>query len=243
MASSAQVKRCRWKVNFSLTDKVLAKTIVDLPDVKLLKEVVENNTYVTAIEITTPELSFVEAVELSSLIANRCADLMSFIAGLSVSCTLQQINEIGLPGAVKASLKPFTVDAIISAPRDIDISTTPFLNVLGGKDEKLSRQLSHYRRGIASSDTIEKIREFYQVLEDEAGKPFRQRYGWLRDLVNHPELTYDTSSKKKSTEQLGKNYIDPSSPMDLKNLKEQLHQVKRDAEITLSRKLFLARDE
>jgi len=241
--NGSQLKKCKWKVNFSLTDKVLAKATVDLPDVKLLHEVIENNTYVTGIEITTSELSFVEAVEHSSLIANRCADLMSLMSGLGVSSTLQQINEIGPPEAAKAGFKTFTMDTICVKPIDIDISTNQFLNVLDGKDEKLSRQLSHYRRGLASSDTIEKMREFYQVLEDERETSLKHRYGWIRDLVSHPELTFDATSKKKAFEQLGKTYIDPSSPSDLKKLEEQLRQIQHDAEITLKRNLFPVKKE
>jgi len=243
MTSSAEVKRCRWKVNFSLTDKVLAKTIVDLPDIKLLTEVVRNNTYITAIEIATPELSFAEATEFSSLAANRCCDLISFVIGRGVSCTLQQINEIGPPGAVKGGFKLFTVGTIIEAPKDFDLSTAPFLRVLEDEDQKLARQLSHYRRGIASLDIIEKVREFYQVLEDETGSQFKEKYQWLRDLVSHPELTRSTASKQKATERVRKTYVDLSSPRDIKTLQKQLEQIKLDAKMSLGRKLCLLSEE
>jgi hypothetical protein len=243
MTSSAQAKKCRWRVNFSLTDKVLAKTIIDLPDIKLLTEVVRNNTYITAIEIATPESSFAEATEFSSLAANRCCDLISFIVGRGVSCTLQQMNEIGPPGTVKAGFKSFTTDAIIEAPKDFDLSTAPFLKVLDDKDQKLARQLSHYRRGIASLDIIEKVREFYLVLEDETGSQFKEKYQWLRDLVSHPELNRPTASKEKATERMGRTYVDPSSPRDMENLQEKLEQIKLDAEISLGRKLCLFSEE
>jgi hypothetical protein len=219
---------------------VLANTVKDLPQIRLLTQIVENNTYITSIEITTPELPFIGAVEYSSHRANLCVALISFYVGRGISCTLQQMNEIGTPGSVKEGAKFFTINSILEAPRDIDITLTQFSNALEGKDQILTRQLGHYRKGIASSDAIKRILEFYQVLEDEYPKQnisFRQKYGYVRDLLSHAKLDRETS-RKKAENLVGKPYFDPSSPQDLKALEKQARQIECDAENVLKLKLF-----
>jgi hypothetical protein len=242
-----QVKICKWKAVFKLVpERIGVAQVKDLPNVKLVIDVTENEKYITSLEITTPDSSFVDAINYSELIANRCVDIISYRVGFGVSCSLSQINEIGSPRAVKTGAIIRLSDAMVTKMQNIDITTSSFSGVLQNKDERLARQLSHYRRGLSSSDISKKILEFYQVLEDEyydGNRPFQQKYGYVRNLVTHPELTRNRTEIEKAEKLIGKPYFDPSSPQDSKAFEEQLHQIKCDAENVLKKKLSAEKNE
>jgi hypothetical protein len=230
---------CKWKAVFKLVpERIGVSQVKDLPDVKLLTDVIGNNRYITSIEITTPDSSFVDAINYSKLIANRCVDMISYIVGFGVSCSLSQINEIGPPGTVKTGAVFCTIDAVLSKMQNVDITTTSFSNALQNRDRKLVRQLSHYRLGLLSSDIVEKIREFYQVLEDEYTKnhPSIEKYKYVRHLVSHPELT-KSRSKEEAEKIVGKSYFDPSAPEDICALERHLEEIKNNAEQLIKSKI------
>ena len=237
--SGTGVKICKWRAVFKLVpDGVGVAQVKDLPEVRLVTEVKGNNKYITSIEITTPDLSFVDAVTYSKLVANRCVDMISYIIGRGVSCSLGQITEIGPPGTVKTGRAFYGVDALLSTLQNVDITTASFSDVLQNKNTKLARQLSHYRRGVASSDVVEQIREFYQVLEDEypENHPFMQKYRYVRHLVSHAELT-DKRSKEEAKKIVGKPYLDPSAPEDMRALETHLDEIKNKAEQVIRSKI------
>lgn len=221
----------QWKVIFITTPKVVVSKVLNLPNVTLVTESDERNTSITSIEITTPDLSFVDAINYSQLMANRCADILSFISGYGVVCSLKQINEIGGDiGTPKMGAVMFTADALFVKPTEVNLTRPAFLGVIKEKDEKLARQLSHLRRGISSSDLIEQIREFYQIIEDEYGENDHrtEQYKYVRHLVNHAELTR-AKSKEEAIRILGKPYLDPSQPSDISVLSHHLASLKKDA--------------
>ena len=239
MNSGQQVKKCKWKAVFKLEPKrILVLKVKDFPEVKLVTDSDGRNTSITSIEVITPELSFVEAINHSKLKANRCIDMISFISGFGVSCTLKQINELGTSGTPKTGATFCSADAVISKPQEVNITTTAFSNVLQGMNEKLARQLSHYRRGLSSIDIVEQIREFYQVVEDEYpnNHPFRKKYKNVRHLVSHAELA-DPRSKSEAMKILGKTYFDPSAPTDMTTLVTHLKQIKDEAERIIKSKI------
>jgi hypothetical protein len=239
MGIRQQAKICKWIAVFKLTpERIGVAQVKDLPNVKLLTDVTGNNKYITSLEITTPDLSFVDAINYSKLIANRCGDIISYIVGFGVSCSLSQINEIGPSGTIKTGAVFLLADAVLSKMQNVDITTTSFSGVLENKDRKLARQLSHYRRGLSSSDTIEKIREFYQVLDDEYPKdhPSIQKYRYVRHLVSHPELTKDRSIEE-AEKIFGRPYLDPSAPEDIQALQKHLNEIKYEAEQLIKAKI------
>jgi hypothetical protein len=182
-------------------------------------------------EITTPNLSFVDAINYSRIIANRCTDILSFIVGYGVSCSLKQINEIGSEvGKVKTGAVFMSADAFIVKPEEVDMTKPSFSRILRNQDDKLARQLSHYRRGVSSTDVIDQIREYYQIIEDEYGKNDQRtkKYTFVRHLVNHPYLN-DPNAAAAATTIVGKPYLDPSAPSDILALKAELDTLKNEA--------------
>lgn len=232
MSAGKQAKICKWKAIFKLTpERIGVAQVKDIPEVRLVAETIGNNTFITSIEITTSDMSFVDAVNYSNKIANRCVDFISSLVGYGASCSLGQINEIGPPRTVKEEATSFGADCVLSRLQNVDITTSSFSNALHDKDTKLTRQLSHYRRGLASSDVIEKTREFYLVLEDEYSEnhPFRQKYRYVRHLVSHADLT-DPHSAEEAKRIVGKSYLDPSVPEDMRALEKHLDEIKNEAE-------------
>jgi hypothetical protein len=238
MRNDPPVKKCKWNAIFNLEPRIIVAKVKSLPDVKLLTVLNGTSTFITEIEITAPELSFIEATKYSEEKANRCADIISFTTGFSVSCTLRQINEVGTAGTVKTGAATYGVAATFYRPQEVNITTPKFSNILHYKDEKLARQLSHFRKGISSSDMVQKIREFYQVVEDEYSKhhPFIEKYKYVRDLVSHPEMTFNRS-KAEAKKIVGKEYFDPSSPQDMAALEIHLEQIEGEAERIIKSKI------
>lgn len=238
MSHTREAKVCKWKATFKLRPDIEVKQIRDLPDVRLITKDRKNRKRMTGIEVTTPDLSFVDAINYSTLLANRCADIISYTNGIGVSCSLKQINEIGPAGEVKTGGAFLSCNAILVKPQEIDIANTAFLNVLRSKDEKLSRQLSHYRRAIASSDIVEKLREFYLVLEDEYPKNhrIRHKYKYARNLVSHAKLIWPESARE-AKRILGKPYLDPSAPSDMQALQRHVDDIKGEAKKCIETKI------
>jgi len=229
----------RWKARFSIhPDGIAVSKVLNLPDVTLVTESGGGSTSVTSIEITTPILSFVDAINNSQRMANRCTDILSFVSGYGVTCSLNQINEIGDGGAAKTGAIDFSADASIVKPEEVDLTRPAFLRVIKEKDEKLARQLSHFRRGISSLDIIEQIREFYQIMEDEYGEndPKTEEYKYVRHLVSHPDLCRP-DAKAAAIAMLGKSYLDPSEPNDMSALSNHLANLKNDAKSIIESKI------
>ncbi len=240
MRNDPPVKKCKWNATFDLEPRIIVAKVNSLPDVKLLTVLDGSSTFITSIEITTPELSFIDATKYARTKANRCADIISFITTFPISCTLRQINEIGPAGTVRTGAATFEVTSHLYRPQEVDMTTAKFSDVLYNKDEKLARQLSYFRRGISSFDIVQKIREFYQVVEDEYAcaqdHPFIKKYKYVRDLVSHPEMTRPRS-KAEAKKIVGKEYFDPSSPQDMAALEAHLEQIKGEAERIIKSKI------
>lgn len=221
-----------WKARFIVHPNGIAVSkVLNLPDVTLVTESIGGSTRVTSVEITTPILSLVDAKRYSQRMANRCADILSFISGYGVTCYLKQMNEIGGEvGTAKAGTISVSFDASLERPEEVDLTKPAFLRVIQEKDEKLARQLSHFRRGISSLDIIEQIREFYQIVEDEYGEshPKTAKYRYVRHIVSHPELV-TTNAKAAAIQMMGKSYLDPSEPNDVSVLSNHLVDLKKDA--------------
>jgi hypothetical protein len=223
-------KTCRWKASFVVNPPVKVSGIKDLPDIKLKTKTEGNQTHIIGIEITTPDQQFVDALNHATLVANRCTDYLTLICGFGVATNITQINEIGKPEDLKNGAAFLKADLVISRVKEIDLTNSRFLDILNLKDDRLARQLSHYRRGIASRDIIERIREYYLVIEDEypSDHPFLERYKYVRHLVSHPELNA-AKSADEARRLLGKTYFDPSVPQDLAALERNLADIKDTA--------------
>lgn len=210
-----------------------------MPDVTLVTDSDGRNTSVISIEIITPVLSFLDAINYSQRMANRCTDVLSFISGYGVACSLKQINEIGEEvGAAKIGAIFFSVGGLLVKPGEVDLTKPAFSRVIQEKDKKLARQFSHFRLGISSLDVIEQIREFYQIIEDEYGEndPKTQKYKCLRNLLSHPELI-KPESKAAAIAMVGKSYLDPSEPSDISVLLKHLVNLKNDAMCIIESKI------
>jgi len=221
-----------WRAKFSINpDGVIVSKVLNLPDVTLVTEFDGSNNRIISVEIITPNFPLFDAIDYLQRIANRCTDILSFISGYGVSCVLRQMNEInGEDGTAKTGIVPISFDAALAKPEEVDLTKPAFLRVIEEKDEKLARQLSHFRLGISSSNIIEQIREYYQIIEDEYGQddPRLVKYKWVRDLLMHAKLDH----KKAIAEALkivGKPYFDPSAPKDISALSTHLIDIKTKA--------------
>ena len=184
-------------------------------------------------------MSFIEAVNYSKLLANRCADIISSMIGTGVSFSFKQITELPeTPGQFEKTTF-FQIGYQTSFRLEvIDMTKFSILEVFSNKNAKLARQLSHYRRALLSSDPINQIKEFYLVIEDEYGRNDNRtkEFRYLRNLLSHSELE-NKASKSYAISTTGKPYFDPSAPKDLELLIAHIPKIKSVAETIIKGKL------
>lgn len=231
----------RWQANFTLVPPLMLDKVQNLPELRIIKENDEPNA--KRIEVTTPNLpSFIEALLYAREKCNRCTDFLTLLKGFLVRATLSNITQIGPTGSV--GYAPLSLDVIIDGHQDIDLTGEAIAKVIQGNEPKLARQLSHYRRAIETDDIINKIRELYLVVEDDYDKTcqFLKQYAYVRTILSHPELTESRESGSKAKNRFGKTYIDPSSPKDLDELKQDTNELLRKAEEIVRGKLQLGGD-
>lgn len=226
-------KKSQWKASFILSTPV---AVMDVKSLKGIEFVIEDkDRKITGINVITPEMSHVSAVTYAGIICSRCVDYLSFSSGIPVTASLRQINEIGSKVAIRTGFVECSFNLIIAKRVDVDITIAAFQRVLQNEDIKLGLQLAHFRRGMLAKDVVEKIREFYQVLELE-GAPAAETYRYVRHLVSHPELT-----KRKSVEEaikiIGKPYFDPSAPRDLRNIARDASAIEKEARLIIQSRL------
>lgn len=137
---------------------------------------------------------------------------------------------------------PFQTRRVVDRPTNVDMTAKPIAQIIGGQEDKLARQLSHYRRALQADDVITRVREAYQVIEDEETEHlFLDDYRYIRNLVSHPEL-HNRRMIPKAEERFGESFIDPSSPDDIAKLREDAEKFMQKAKEILSRKLYPCSD-
>ncbi|OLS14295.1 MAG: hypothetical protein RBG13Loki_2083 [Promethearchaeota archaeon CR_4] len=217
-------KVCRWRVTFDfIPPKILVSRIKNVPDVLLITTDEGERKWITSIEMITPELSFTEALISASETANHYADFISFAVNYGVSCTIRQINEVGEGGKPKQGGTIKFLECRVVTPENIDL--TKYVG-----NEVYRRQFAHYRKGLSSTDVVERIREFFIVLEDSYPKndPRLTKWAWVRNLVSHHELIVK-GQMIEAEKLIGKHYFDPSTPQDENALHENAVELKKEA--------------
>ncbi|MFZ3170299.1 MAG: hypothetical protein WA130_22020 [Candidatus Methanoperedens sp.] len=235
-------ERCKWEAIFNFPSNILEKSITATEGVdfkiEFNVEKVENGIIFKGFSIITPILTRQEAVNYVQEKANRIFDYMSAIHNRSIEGYLSNMISIKPKGEVRTGLKILTAEYVLHKPEDLDFNEEFIKNVLRNKNEKLMRQLSRCRRGLKTDDVITKIREFYQIIEDEypLGHPFLKKYLYVRNLQSHPTLE-NPSSKTPAEERLEKNYIDPSNPKDMEAMKTDSKIIEIEAKRIIDSKL------
>jgi hypothetical protein len=211
----------RWKARFRLSPSVLLGKIKNTADVRIVKESNDPNARASVLEIVTPELAYEDARNYALEVANRVADYLSFLKQSSVGATLFNINQIPPRGSKIRIKVPFATRRLVDRPTNIDMSAKPIAQITGEQEAQLARQLSHYRRALETDDVITRVREAYQVIEEDeiTYRQFLDNYRYVRHLVSHPKLS-KSCAVYQAKKRFGKSYINPSSPEDLAKLCE-----------------------
>ena len=235
-------KECRWEAVFSFSPPVHEIGIAvpegfSLPDgsefkIKFDTERKNESVIIKGFSIVTPTLPSREALYFAQKTANRIFDLMSAIHNYPIEGCLSNMVEIKPEGEVKTGIKEMTVNAILHKPEDLDFNKDSIKNVFQNKDEMLMRQLSHFRRGLETDDTITKIRDFYQICEDEysPGHFFIEKYKYVRNIMSHPVV-------KQEKKLLGKKFMDPSDPKDMEVIKSDSKTIESEARKIINSKI------
>lgn len=231
-------EKCKWQAYFSLNPPVTCSTVKSLPEVNIITEGDTPNVRATGLQITTPELTHEDARQYAIEIANRCADYLTFLKQFPVGASLHNITQLRPPGTPKTGYVDIAARVMIEKREDVDLTGERVSKIIGGSEAKLNRQLSHYRRAIETDDPINKIRELFQVIEDEYGKghPFVQESKWARHIVSHPRLD-DAEAVAQAVQKFGRPYVDPSKPQDLAKLTTEAENMRREAERILRSKI------
>ncbi len=233
--SDKSSKELEWKASFILSTPVLVGKVTSPKGIEF--EIDDKSQKITGINIFTPAMTQFSAINYAEIICNRCVDYLSFVSRLPVSASLRQITEIGVESGIKRGLALFPVDTLFAKRIDVDVTMPAFQRVIQNKDTRLALQLAHFRRGLRTNDVIEKIREFYQVLELEESK-VTEKFRYVRHLVSHPELT-NKKAVEEATELIGKPYLDPSVPRDLQNLSSDVQKIEKKARAIIQSKLVI----
>lgn len=227
-----------WQAKFHINPHINVREIKNLSNIRLIKDSDNNASKAIELDVTitarTHEDARKEAIEL----ANKCAAFLTFKKRFLVSATLLNINRLRPSGITMTGYGNLSVRGNIDNYDNIDLTAEPFLGLINNNEAKLYRQLWHYHRAFETDDVINKIRELYQVIEDEYNNTsdFIKSHKWVRHLVSHPELN-DPVTAEQALKSIGKEYLDPSQ--DLSNLKAEVSEIQKEAEKILEGKIPL----
>jgi len=117
----------------------------------------------------------------------------------------------------------------------------PPRNLVIGLDRALVLQLGWYNSGTTALWVIEKIRNYFEVLEVENvvtngsyGIPATMR--WLRNAVSHPVIS-DPQIKSFLQAHIGTDQIDPNNEKHIQFLESQVECIRKEAQDILARKV------
>lgn len=235
-------------------DGILEECIIpdkEIDGVILDTEKIGDKVRLKGFKIITPELTFEEAIYYTKGKVNIFSAYISAIQEIPIRTHLVNITK---KGESREMTRTATINANVCKPEKLDLNKIPF------QDKKLVRQLSHFGRAL-DGDIIDKIREYWQVIEDEESPEpdeFVNNHSWVRNFVSHPIIrNYDSwsdkeiscikkctgkifrRSSKKKTKFLGRDYIDPSSPKDMIGLKQELIAIEEKAREIIRHELKL----
>lgn len=228
-----------WKVQFSLRDspysKIEIKNIgVAMTDVTFNIDRDETKgSKITGFIVSVPGTSKGVAEYIARQKAAVIFNYLSCLYEHDVKGVLDPDRSIDASGRSFVSLSgEINARVAVGSSRVLDIAAVD--KVINEKKGKYSRQLSHFAKGLAATADEEKYREFYQVYEDEFGKPKKgdKNYGFLaiRHYLSHP-IVGDDAVHKKLKEIFKKewNLIDLNSHEDQRIFRDCLKKIQRRA--------------
>lgn len=220
----------KWDVAFNFLSPILEKSIADFEDFIFDTEKMNEGILLKGFSIITEPLTKQEALYYAQGKANRFLDYLSAVHKYSIECRLNNMVEVKPKGEERTGFVWVTGNCILHRPEYLDFSRDNAKKLLQNSDDKLVRQFSHYRRALKTDDIIEKIREYWLIIEDEYGQnhPFIQNHSYIRHLTNHAKLTTHKHEQKAKT-LLNKSYIDTSNPKDLDILINDLRKIQKEA--------------
>lgn len=230
--------KSKWEVVFNFSSPILEKSISDFEDFILDTEKVDEGIHFKGFSIITNALTIQEAFFYAQGKANRFFDYLSAVHKYPVECHMSTMIEVKPKGEVRTGFAFVTGKCVIHRPEILDFSKDNAKKILQNSDDKLVRQFSHYRRALKTDDIIEKIREYWLIIEDEYGKnhPFILNHLYIRHLVNHTELTRP-NHENKAKNLLNKNYLDTSNPQDLDIIKNDFMLIQKEAKEIIDGKI------
>ncbi len=219
----SQEKILKWQASFNIKPPLALGEIKNPTNFKIIKENDRPDAKAIGLEVTIDEPTEEKATTSAINIANTVAACLTFLKGVPVKAHLSSIANLS---SSKPSTQFIFIGSrfVLDASQDVDFTTNPIRELLSGQNIKLHRQLAHYQRALETEDIITKIREFYQVVEDEypSDHSFIQAHIWARHLVSHPELN-NTKRALEAMKHLGKTYIDPLQ--DSKKLQAEMTDI------------------
>lgn len=231
--------RCQWKAVFRFHPHgIHEKSISETEGIEFDTEKTEGGICLKGFSLTTPHLTMKESLHFVWEKANRIFDYMSAIHNRSIEGRLDRIIRMGAEGEVRTGYVNCSADLILHRPVDLDFNKDSATSVLQNSDKQFMRQLSHFRRGLETNNTVTKVREFYLIIEDQypPDHVFIQDYSYVRHLQNHPELTRSKHAKK-AKKLIEKIHMDPSDPKDMEAIRKPLKEIETEAKRIINGKL------
>jgi hypothetical protein len=220
-----------WIAQFELSWRISENSITDVKGIT--SDIWTNDAghkFLSGYSLEISPSSREEATIMALEKANRISDYLTSIHRLPVEAYLKSITEMRPPGEVKHGYATLGVSTSIHKP--VDLNFAAIENLIGCGDNKILRQLAHYRMGLKySSDPINQLREFFIILEDEYGKDSQLLvpYRYIRNALSHPELSMNSQIKKLLAD-IGEKSVDPSSPSAMKLIHQKIRPLKGEAE-------------
>ncbi|HJH26516.1 MAG TPA: hypothetical protein C5S37_06995, partial [Methanophagales archaeon] len=145
-------KRCQWEVGFIFPSPIREKSITNAEGLEFRLEFdtekVEEGIILKGFSITTPILTMKEADDFAQENANRIFEYLSAIHNYSIEGYLSNMVELISEGEVKTGYVEHTVSITIHTPEALDFNKDTIKRVLQNNEEKLVRQLTHFRMGL-----------------------------------------------------------------------------------------------
>ena len=198
-----------------------------------IKLIRNQDNAVIAIEVNTSGTE-VEARGVANDRLKRFLALLSLYHNQQINAKCQSWHRIGPDGKEEIFIE---LVASISSSFSISASGKPSVDLtksFSSTDPKFWRQVAHFQKGTASANPVERYREFYQVLEDEAAQINLMEKA-LRHAVNHPHLN-DPKFSNEVSKMFGVPYFDPLNDGHVKIIGAQAEELRRRAlEILLAK--------
>jgi len=216
------------KVTVDIKPKLSFKKYEGYPELGI-KPVFDSNNNLVSLEVTLDVPYLFSNEEISRKVNTLIKPLierLQYLLNRPLKTECRLFEQIYPPSPVKQGQISSNMSADIHKPIDM-----PVQEDILRQDDSTIKQLHFYNRSVKAQDVIQKIRDLYQVLEEEErrdGYKVPDDMKFTRDAVSHPAC--DSSKIKEFLRKnIGSETIDITNPDHISFLNAKLEEIRYEA--------------